>query len=64
LKKYTNHEFKGNTKTVKTFACSRVIKCTPKQAERAIKAIGNQQIKSVKTKRAMRFAILKKHTKD
>jgi len=52
------HEFSGRTNIVKTFACSKEIRCTPKHDVRAKRAIGNQQIKSVKTSRAILFAIL------
>ncbi len=38
--------------------CSREMRWTPKQEVRAKRAIGNQQMKSVKTRRAIRLAIL------
>ena len=40
-----------------TFACSREIKYTPKDASNAKNAIGAQHIKSVKTSRAILLAI-------
>lgn len=52
------HEFRGRMKTVKTFACSRDIKCNPKAAVKERKAIGDQQMKSVNTSKAIRLAIL------
>lgn len=50
-------EFNGNTNTVKTFACSSDIRCKPNTAVSDKKAIGDQQIKSVNTNKAIRFAI-------
>ena len=50
--------FKGRMKTVNTLACSRLIKWTPPAAVKAKKAIGAQQMKSVKTNRAILLAIL------
>ena len=44
-------------KIVKTLACSKLIKLTPPAAVRAKNAIGAQQMKSVKTKRAILLAI-------
>ena len=45
-------------KTVNTFAASNEIKLAPPAAVNAKKAIGNQQIKSVNTRRAILLAIL------
>lgn len=56
-KKGLQHELRGSTNTVNTLACSREIRCSPKTAVREKNAIGDQQIKSVKTSRAIRFAI-------
>ncbi len=51
-------ELRGRTKMVKTLACSREMRWRPKQEDKAKKAIGAQQMKSVNTNRAMRLAIL------
>lgn len=51
------HEFRGRTKIVNTFAPSRPMRLAPKQAVNAKKAMGAQQIKSVKTNNAMRLAM-------
>ena len=56
-KKGLQQLFKGKMKMVKTLACSRLIKCTPPAAVKAKKAIGAQQIKSVKTSKAILLAI-------
>uniref|UniRef100_A0A0K2V7U5 Uncharacterized protein n=1 Tax=Lepeophtheirus salmonis TaxID=72036 RepID=A0A0K2V7U5_LEPSM len=56
-KKGLQHELSGNTKTVKTLAPSRETRRTPNAAVREKKAIGAQQIKSVKTNKAIRLAI-------
>ena len=45
---------------VKTLAVSREMRFRPKLAVRARKAIGDQQMKSVNTNRAIRLAILRK----
>ena len=42
---------------MKTFAASSEIRLAPPAAVRAKKAMGNQQMKSVKTSSAIRFAI-------
>jgi hypothetical protein len=52
------HELSGRINTVNTFACSREISCKPNAAVREKNAIGDQQIKSVKTRSAILFAIL------
>ena len=45
-------------KIQKTFACSKLIKGSPAAAVNAKKAIGAQHMKSVKTNKAIRLAIL------
>ena len=47
-------------KMVKTFAVSSEMRLRPKLAVRARKAMGDQQMKSVKTSRAILLAILEK----
>merc|ERR1719189_3265055 len=56
-KKGLQQLFRGKMKIVKTLACSKLIKLTPPAAVRAKNAIGAQQIKSVKTSRAILLAI-------
>ena len=57
------HELRGRMKMVKTLAVSREMRLAPKLAVRARKAIGDQQMKSVNTNKAIRLAILwKKNT--
>jgi hypothetical protein len=51
-------EFRGRINTVNTLACSREMRCSPNAAVREKNAIGDQQMKSVNTRRAIRFAIL------
>ena len=52
------HELRGRMKMVKTFAVSSEMRLRPKLAVRARKAMGDQQMKSVNTSRAILLAIL------
>jgi hypothetical protein len=57
-RKGLQHELRGRINTVNTFACSKEMSCSPNAAVREKNAIGDQQMKSVNTRRAIRLAIL------